>query len=85
MAQIYSHLDFPETLQQKMRGQAIWEIKDRRYKVIFELDTSYASQSEVRTYMWGKDTGWHIVLAQLALENRVVKLYHGRGPFASKW
>jgi hypothetical protein len=80
MAQLYSHLDFPETLQQKMRGQSIWEIKDRRYKVVFELDTTYANQSEVRTYMWGKDTGWHIVLNQPGLENRLVKLYHSKQP-----
>lgn len=80
MKVIYEHLNFPTQHQQNMRGQLIAEHLGSRYKCAFDLDASYAGQTSVKTYVFGKDAGWHIVLNQPGTENTLVNLFHSSPP-----
>jgi hypothetical protein len=80
MQQIYLHVDPLEMLEQKINAQTICEIDGRKYKVVFQLDTFYASQSRVVTLLFTGDNGWQTVLVQDGIENELVKHYHSLTP-----
>jgi hypothetical protein len=73
---IYEHLNFPEYHQPKMGGQLIVELYGSRYKVVFDMDCSYAFQCNVMISVLAKDEGWKPLLVQAGVENPMVAKFY---------